>query len=412
MLIMFRARNYSSFKDDVILDMRKSSYKEHMTHIHKNVDSDIDVLKTVAIYGANASGKSNLINAIGKCSEIIRNNFFEDESVYDKSQSSKIFPLVPFSFSEKIDDSIEFEIVFKNEKMFQYGFEIRENMIISEWLSVDGEEVFDRKEKTLSLGKKYKGILKNYSKFRNDRLYIGTLDYFVLEDKLKNILSNFKDFFDNKLNVYIEVFLDRTIKGTEQFIFLNERIKNDFDFREKISNYLSQIDTGICGLDVEDLSNGEDKIVKTIHKVFDNNGNEKSRKKMDLKHESAGTLRFISLIGDILEMIESGGVFIVDEMSSKLHPLVTKFIVDLFQSEFNTKTQLIFTTHDISLMTQEQFRRDEIVIIDKDEFGVSTSHSLSDLKIRKDAVFLKDYLKGKYGGLPIIQYWSEDNGKA
>ena len=103
-------------------------------------------------------------------------------------------------------------------------------------------------------------------------------------------------------------------------------------------------------------------------------------------------------------MINRGGVFIVDEMSARLHPLLTKLIVDIFQASKNESAQLIFTTHDISLLNHNQFRRDEVVFVDKNKMGESTLYALSDLKVREDATFNKDYLQGKYGAIPIFNY--------
>lgn len=127
-------------------------------------------------------------------------------------------------------------------------------------------------------------------------------------------------------------------------------------------------------------------------------------KLFDLHQESTGTLRFLAYIQNVIEMISKGGVFIVDEMSARLHPLLTKLIVDIFCSSQNTKAQLIFTTHDISLLNNNQFRRDEVVFIDKNERGESNLYALSDLKVREDATFNKDYLQGKYGAIPIFHY--------
>ena len=133
-------------------------------------------------------------------------------------------------------------------------------------------------------------------------------------------------------------------------------------------------------------------------------GNIIGEKKFDLRQESTGTLRFLAYIQNIIEMVTNGGVFIVDEMSARLHPLLTKLIVDIFSSAQNSKAQLIFTTHDISLLNKEQFRRDEVVFVDKNERGESALYALSDLKVREDATFSKDYLQGKYGAIPIFNY--------
>lgn len=140
--------------------------------------------------------------------------------------------------------------------------------------------------------------------------------------------------------------------------------------------------------------------------MYDDDGNVIGNKLLDLYFESSGTLRFFSFIQEILDIMNYGGVFIVDGLSSRLHPLLTKFIVDLFQSDSNYKTQLIFTTHDTNLMNKDQFRRDEIAFIDKNDRGISRIYTLSDLDIRKDALFEKYYFNGKYGAIPIIKSFS------
>jgi AAA15 family ATPase/GTPase len=122
----------------------------------------------------------------------------------------------------------------------------------------------------------------------------------------------------------------------------------------------------------------------------------------ELDMESSGTIRYFSFIQNILNIIENGGVFIVDEMSARLHPVLTKFIVDLFQGEKNQEAQFIFTTHDISLMNRKQLRRDEIAFVEKNERGESSLYTLADIKARSDASFSKDYMSGKYGAIPMI----------
>ena len=111
----------------------------------------------------------------------------------------------------------------------------------------------------------------------------------------------------------------------------------------------------------------------------------------------------MAFIRSFLDSINNGGVFIVDELTARLHPVLAKFIVDLYQNEYNNKAQLIFTTHDVSLLNRDQFRRDEIAFVDKTVQGESTIYTMADLKVRSDASFLKDYLSGKYGAVPIIK---------
>ena len=145
-------------------------------------------------------------------------------------------------------------------------------------------------------------------------------------------------------------------------------------------------------------------MIRTVHDVYDDAGNVVGEQTFDLPQESSGTLRFFAFIQNVIEMTSHGGVFIVDELSARLHPLLTKMIVDIFSSKENTKAQLIFTTHDVSLLNKDQFRRDEVVFIDKDNRGESKLYALSDLRVREDASFSKDYLQGKYGAIPIFNF--------
>lgn len=405
---MYRVNNFMSFQNDAILDLRKTSYREHLNHILKVLD--FDLLKTVAIYGANASGKSNFISSIAAFEDIVTSQLFLEENKEEDELSSK-FKIRPFIFTENINDTVEFEIIFFNNRLFQYGVAIEMENIKNEWLIVDNELVFDRSENGIEYGLKYKECLEKYSKYRKDRLYVALLDYFAIENEIKIILEDYKDFFINKLNLYFEIILESSIKGAATGIRFTKKMEEDESFRKKVVEYLRKIDVGIADVIVDteirkSKRTGEEeerKVIKTIHGVYDLEGNLKSTKTLDLQYESSGTLRFFSFIQEILQIMEKGGVFVVDELSSRLHPILTKFIVDLFQSDLNTKTQLIFTTHDTNLMNKSQFRRDEIVFVDKDIRGVSKLYTLSDLDVRKDASFEKDYFSGKYGAIPIIK---------
>ena len=195
-------------------------------------------------------------------------------------------------------------------------------------------------------------------------------------------------------------------------IGLSKKLVSDIEYRKKVERYLRLIDVGIKRLDVQtelifDEQTGrkrKEEVVRTVHNIYDEDGNAVGEKLFDLRQESTGTLRFLAYIQNIIEMIADGGVFIVDEMSARLHPLLTKLIVDIFCSSQNQKAQLIFTTHDISLLNNNQFRRDEVVFVDKNERGESSLYALSDLRVREDATFHKDYLQGKYGAIPIFNY--------
>lgn len=412
MLIMFRTKNFNSFKDDVILDLRKTNYTQHMGHTFKC--DKYELLKTIAIYGANASGKSNLISAVTKFNLFVIQQLYKDNDINKKENENALILANPFLLTDKVNKEMEFEMVFYNDGyVFQYGYTIEEKIIRSEWLYVNDDVVFERNEDNIDFGDKYKDLLQAYDKVRIDRLYIGVIDYFVSDEIIVNLMNNFKDFFSNKLNIYTNVFVDISVKGLYNDTFEKSKINEDDDLRKKVIEYVRKIDVGIKDIVIDkrfiitEQIGREPKpfnISYAMHDVYNDKEEIIDKKRFDFNLESSGTIRFISIIEEVILMLEKGGVFFVDELSSRLHPVITKFIIDLFQSEVNTHSaQLIFTTHDIFHMNKEQFRRDEIVLVDKNKQGVSKIYALSDLDVRSDASFDKDYIKGKYGALPIIK---------
>jgi len=414
MLVMFRARNFSSFCHEVILDMRASAYKEHPGHMIAT--KSFNILKTAAIYGANASGKSNLISALYWFEQYIFNQLFHEQTSpqpdADFDPPGRLTPIEPFLLRDPVDPAIELEMIFIHDQIvYQYGFSFSDTHILTEWLSIDNQEVFDRTSDQLHLGVKYHSKLKNLHTLRKDRLYLSVLDYFATDD-IKDMVDHFKSFFRKRYHVYSELILESSVKGTfGALTALSRRLVDDPAFCERVTTYIHNIDVGIENIQVEKTwvsgkSSGQQEVpvLKTVHPIYDQNGNRSGSRTFDLKHESAGTLRFLSFIQDILQMMESGGVFIIDELSSRLHPLLTKFIVDMFQSAANVQhAQLIFTTHDTSMLNNDQFRRDEIVFVDKNEKGESSLYSLADFKnVRSDATFSKHYFNGRFGAIPVF----------
>lgn len=414
MLLMFKVKNYISFKNESILDMRATAYVQHLTHVI-HVNDKLSLLKTTALYGANASGKSNLISAMFFFEQYIFSQFINknENEDFESNEIGMKIKLEPFGLSDDINDASEFDIIFlHNDKQIQYGFECTPKEVLNEWLFIDDKKVFERTGTELSFGNKYQKMLGDYKKLPAKRLYIAVLEYFLDESTKEIVLGDFISFFTEEYNVYTEILFESSVKGLAGMVGLSKKLVSDKTYRQKIEHYLRLIDVGIKRLDVqtETIFNEptgkkqKEKVVRTVHDIYDETGNIIGEKFFDLRQESTGTLRFLAYIQNIIEMISKGGVFIVDEMSARLHPLLTKLIVDIFCSSQNKKAQLIFTTHDISLLNNNQFRRDEVVFVDKNERGESSLYALSDLKVREDATFNKDYLQGKYGAIPIFNY--------
>lgn len=413
MLVMFKVKNFMSFKDEAILDLRATSYVQHPSHLlHAN--EKYNLLKTVALYGANASGKSNFISAMYFFEKYIFSQFIGNKESDPLDQAKQFrYDLEPFALSKEKNKVSEFDIIFvRNKKQFQFGFECTNEAVVSEWYYIDDKKVYERTGSIITYGSKFADLLSSYNKIPSERLYISVLEYFLEDEAKKTVLSDFVDFFQQEYNVYSEILFESTVKGVAGVFGYSPRIISNRKFREKVEQYLSSIDVGIKRLDIqtETITNErtgkkkKTKVIRTVHDVYDDTGNVVGEQTFDLPQESSGTLRFFAFIQNVIEMTSHGGVFIVDELSARLHPLLTKMIVDIFSSKENTKAQLIFTTHDISLLNKDQFRRDEVVFVDKNNRGESTLYALSDLKVREDASFSKDYLQGKYGAIPIFNY--------
>ena len=411
---MFKVRNYTSFKEESILDMRATSYVQHPSHVI-HVDDRLSLLKTTALYGANASGKSNLISAMFFFEQYIFSQFINKNGNedFETEEAGIKMKLEPFSLSDSVNEASEFDIIFLHHgKQIQYGFECTSKEVLNEWLFINDKKAFERNGTELSFGSKYQKMLGAYKKLPAERLYIAVLEYFLDEEAKEEVLGDFISFFSKEYNVYSEILFESTVKGLAGMIGLSRKLVRNQSYRKKVEQYLRLINVGIKRLDVQtetifDERTGKkkrEKVVRTVHDIYDKDGNPVGEKLFSLRQESTGTLRFLAYIQNIIEMISNGGVFIVDEMSARLHPLLTKLIVDIFCSEQNEKAQLIFTTHDISLLNKDQFRRDEVVFVDKNERGESSLYALSDLKVREDATFSKDYLQGKYGAIPIFNY--------
>ena len=411
---MFKVKNYTSFKNESILDMRATAYVQHPTHVIR-ANGKPDLLKTTALYGANASGKSNLISAMFFFEQYIFSQFIykNENEDFESNEIGMKMKLEPFGLSNDTNNASEFDIIFlHNDNQIQYGFECTSKEVLNEWLFINDKKVFERTGTELSFGTKYQKMLGAYKKLPAERLYVAVLEYFLDDEAKKAVLGDFIAFFSREYNVFTEILFESTVKGLAGIIGLSKKLVGNTAYRKKVEHYLRLIDVGIKRLDVQtetifDEHTGkkrDEKVVRTVHDIYDEAGNIVGEKLFDLRQESTGTLRFLAYIQNIIEMISNGGVFIVDEMSARLHPLLTKLIVDIFCSSQNKKAQLIFTTHDISLLNNNQFRRDEVVFVDKNERGESSLYALSDLKVREDATFNKDYLQGKYGAIPIFNY--------
>lgn len=400
MLVQFSVRNVLSFKDQVTLDMTAISvYKEHPYKLI-NIGTKENYLHVASIYGANASGKSNLIYAMKYFQRIVKDSINNED---DPSQTVIARLFKPFLFTEKKDTS-EFEIVeIFDGYEYSYGFEYNAECIVSEWLY---RKKLTTNRKTIVFERHHSEMSFGASVRKECDIYKGTIpsDTLVLSffNKLKMKTNVFTDVYDSISSTLV---LDSDFGDYN--LMIRGQLPSVIDTqKEKLMQFLSAIDTGICDIYYEKIENR--LFFFTKHK--DSEGNEYSS---ELYNESAGTIKSIDCFIFAQAAVMMNKSLFIDELNIKLHPLLLKFIVDLFY-EKDTTAQLIYTTHDTTLMDRKFFRRDQIWFVQKNQGGCSDLCALSDYKVRSDASFEKDYLAGVYGGIPLLKEFQlkgdSDNG--
>lgn len=398
MLVQFMLKNVLSFKDETVLDMTAvNAYKEHEYNLIYNDDTKERFLKVAAIYGANASGKSNLCLAMFFFQRIIIESF---NNVDDGKMNAIQKYYRPFLFEDNKENS-GFQIIeILGDFEYKYGFEYNDECVVSEWLYRKNiktnrtSTIFERVTNSVRFG----ALVRKECDVYKEQIPPETL---VLSffNKLKLKTRVFNEIYSGIMDtLVIPTDLDEDLGILKKH--LPHIINND---KEKLIKFLSAIDTGIKDIGYDD----SEKKVKfyTTHK-----GKNGKNYNLNLFSESEGTIKsIIFFIYARIAILNNKSIF-VDELNIKLHPLLLKFIIDLFYDE-NSTAQLIYTTHDTTLMDKKFFRRDQIWFVQKDEFGYSNLTALSDFKVRADASFEKDYLAGVYGGIPLIKEFEMKEGK-
>lgn len=439
MLIRFVVSNYLSFLEEQELSLCPSRVRLHKSHIFKTKTTKTNILKSAMIYGANSSGKSNLLKAIDFARKLIV-----------KGSSSKHFINIPtfkLSINENAPSKFIFEIYINNQS-YEYGFEIQNRLISKEWL----KKTYKYYEKVVYL----REIRDNISKF-------------VIKPELKN--KNIKQVFENTtleiknnqllltiLNFKKPEVIDQVYKDV--FYWFSEKLKiispdtkpygiqleimKSVELKSFYNKYLKLLDTGIDGIsfheydfydanvtipkfikeDIENDLDDESHIVsvssynnenycverkkgkliahklKTIHKKF----NTVEDIEFDFNEESDGTNRIFKKIIPILyALFNTNNTVLIDEIDRSLHSLIPQKIFELFYNNtINKPSQLIVTTHDLNLLDLNLIRRDEIWFIKKGFKLQSVLYSLEEFKTRYDKELKREYLAGRYGAIPIL----------
>ncbi|EAJ7141090.1 ATP-binding protein [Campylobacter jejuni] len=433
MLIEFRVENFLSIQDEQVLSMVASSDNTFLNS-HTNNDKKLALLKSSVIYGANASGKSNIVKALQTMKTIVISSA--------NTQRGDKLPITPFLLGDEDDKPTKFEIIFiQNNIKYQYGFILTSEKILEEWLLIFGESnraqkwferIYNEKEEkyNYSFGAKFIGSKQLWAENTRDNALFLSVAIQLNNEQLKPMF----DFFNLKLQI-----ANSNGWGNGKSITINEYKKD----KELVNSFFKIADLDIEGVEIktsdidenslpsnlqnipqelkekiiqevkniQELKNA--KILENISFIHLNQNNQ--IKFLNFDDESDGTRKFFNIAGIWINSLKKGNILIIDELNTHLHPLMTKFLVNLFHNEDLNKSnaQLIFTTHDTSILNQDIFRRDQIWFCEKQNKATKL-YPLSDFKVRKDKTNLEnDYLLGRFGALPyfkeILSSWS-DNG--
>ena len=412
MLIRFSFKNFKSFKNENCLDMEATSLKEHEYNVAK-IDNG-EYLKVSAIYGANASGKTNVLQAF----DYMKKRILVSD---DSKKNSPIDEENVYSFMINNDPiALEVEILAKNNKIYKYGFEVLNDKIISEWLFEKRVNkfysIFERNNNNVQI-MKVKNKLFDLTNVDDTTLFLKS---FRLIDKSNEDFSNVYDWFVNS------TYLDLGNPNFERFINnrVSLKILSDENYKKELLKFIKTFDSGIEGIkttpdSIEAVKSNNGIIdIEVIHK-----GEKGEVKALPFYLESNGTRKMFHLFDFFMDALKNGMVLFVDELDAKLHPLLTRYIINLFHNSGTNKGngQLIYSTHDTVNLNKETFRRDEIWFAEKDKDGISEIYALSDYileddknagkKVRNDATYNKDYLTGRYGAIPVLEEFEIDYEK-
>jgi AAA15 family ATPase/GTPase len=442
MLIRFVVENFLSFKGEAVLDMIATKDEEQTNHIFKEEQGkEVPILRVAALYGANASGKSNLVQAIHFAQELITKGTKGDQAI----------PVVPFRLDKdtlRSPSRFEFTIRYKGD-IYTYGFKVSGEQVLEEWLFVTSNKrevrYFERintKEGKVKVefGPSLSGKNKS-SKYHGFLVFVvqGTRanQLFLTEAVDRNVekVKPLMDWFNNVLQV---------ITAESIYSPLEIRAHRDKPFTDFLGNFLRNAGTGIEGITTVNLpldfdkqlqstpekdkqeirdsllkgsgvilstggkqygvTLGEDKQpilvgLKTQHRTSDG-----QIELFDIEDESEGTQRLIHLIPALATSKSSEKVWIIDELDRRLHPLLSRMFVEAYLDcgDAPQRGQMIFTTHDTNLLDSDLLRKDEVWFIEKDSGGASHLYSLAEFKIRQGLKIEKGYLNGRFGAIPFI----------
>lgn len=392
MICQFSFKNFMSYKDETVFDFQAAAIPELSDSVI-SIDKASDLLPVGVVYGPNGGGKSNLLKAFACLVWTVVKPVADLGKTREPLILQHGVDCIPFLLDDNSrNESTEFQVFFRtNGNEYQYNLEIRNEEIVSEslsWRTIGGKKtgvVFERNSNEIALGSSINRISVN--KQVNPKMpYLSFLAINYDFPVIAEVISWFESCI---IQSYANPFVDSRI------VVANENIK------KSTIRALNDLD-----IDIADYRFSDDKKqLFTIRTV-----NEKSYE-LPFQYESDGTRKLLAALPIILIALRYGRLVVIDELDAKLHPKLLRYIVKLFHDpEINKNgAQLLFTSHDLTTMKNDLFRRDEIWFACENDSHASCVYSLYDIRDENDkhvnntAAYDKQYLEGRYGADPYLK---------
>jgi AAA15 family ATPase/GTPase len=416
MLLDFRVKNFRSLRDEQTLSLvaAKDKSLQELNTMPSGIKAAPTLLRSVAIYGPNAGGKSNLIKAL----QYMRAVVAESASVMQPGQTFNVQPFRLDALS--VAQPTEFDISFVLDGVrHQYGFELTAQRVTREYLLVykafkpqqwferhydaaSGKDVYD-------FGVGLKGPKSVWEGATRPNALFLSMAVQLNSEQLQPVFA----WFVNQLAIFNEI----TPLGQHFSVDMLRKPEG----KRAICDFLTSADISISDIEVVtrkvsgqavhfDMAAGKTEVrneEQEVNELLFHHVTEQGKAVFSLGDESMGTRNLLFLTGPVLDILNKGMVLVVDELDSSLHPLLVRRLVELFQNPVVNKkgAQLIFTTHDTSLLDPDLFRRDQIWFVEKDRDQASKLYPLSDFSPRKNEALERGYLMGRFGALPFLGDW-------
>ena len=398
MLCQFSVKNYKSIRDQITFDMQAAAISEHTDRIIKDSDEQL-FLPVSAIYGPNGGGKSNVLEALQTLGTMVLRPVHATKQNRTTDYKFNRYPVKPFIFSEEgKNNPTEFEIFFRTEiAEYRYVLHTREDVVVYECLDRVKMEtgrksaLFHRKGEEISL----RGVLAKLKISEGMSKNLPLLSYLGITYMNNEVIKDAINWFEYGIDF---------LNYGNPFEELRTAIASSDEIKKLVLDMIKEMDLDIENFRVEEHENNQIEIF-TQHNV------DGYKAELTLSEESSGTKKLFGLLPFIANSLVNGTTLVIDELDAKIHPVLLRYVIMLFNNMETNRhgAQLVFTSHDLSTMNSEVFRRDEIWFVAKGNNQNSRLYSLVEFKtgngevVRKDAKYDKQYLEGKYGADPYLR---------